>query len=84
VVTFRTRSLYSLHNTADIYATIKNKLEYLWNKSLPQRDTQMQMVEHTARHKVQLNQRGACYKHLGFLQEEGRKPSQLEQAPRAS
>lgn len=46
-------SFYSLHNTADTYAMIINKLEQLWNKSLPQRDTQMQRVEQAARRKVQ-------------------------------
>lgn len=76
-----------MHNTADTYAMIIYKLEQLWNKSLPQRDTQMQRVEHAARHKVRLNQRS----HILFLagnsqifQEEGRKPSQHEQVPRAS
>lgn len=42
------------------------------------------MVEHAAKREVRLNQSGACCKHPGFLQEEGRKPSQHEQAPRAS
>lgn len=48
MVTFRTKSFYGLHNTADTYAII-SKLEQLWNKSLPQRDTQMQRVEHAAK-----------------------------------
>lgn len=86
MVTFRSRSFYSLHNTADTYAMKINKLDQLWNKSLPQRDTQMQRVEHTARHKVWLNLRShtlALAANTQIFQEEGRKLSQHEQAPRA-
>lgn len=49
MVTFRIRSLYSLCNTTNVYAMVINKLVQLWNKSLPQRDTQMRMVERTAK-----------------------------------
>lgn len=78
MVTFRTRSLYSLCNTANVYAMVINKLVQLWNKSLPQRDTQLGMAEHTAKQKVDQPERSS----QGFSKRKGESLPLQEEAER--